>query len=407
MKIGATVPVSGGWMYGLADQLSTYKDIDLAVASTYDGHEIRTLDVERIRYFSLPSSTTHRYEKSLEIHWRNVIAEFRPDIIHIHGSEYTTALACINAEPDQKYVLSIQGIISSYARYYLGGIDRNSIIRNITFRDIVRNDNLLQAKRKFEKRGESEKLYFHKVKNIIGRTSWDYAHAKAMNPEINYFFCNESLRDSFYDSVKWNITNKSNFTIFLSQATYPLKGLHKVIEALPFLVKKYPKIKVKVAGRDIFKNRNLMSRLKINGYGNYIHALIRKYDLEKHVEFLGPLREMDMIQQYLNCHVFICPSSIENSPNSLGEAQLLGVPAITSYVGGSPDMVEHGTNGLLYRFEEVEMLAHYIDRIFSDDKLCKHLSENGIQAASIRHNREQNLLTMLNIYDKIINNVST
>lgn len=401
LEIGGVVAVSGGWMYGLADKLSTCEGIDLAVAATYNGPNLKTLNIERIRYFLLPSSSQLKYEKSLEIHWKKIIAEFQPDIIHIHGSEYMHGLACINAEPHQKYVLSIQGIISSYSRHYLGGIDSYSILKRITFRDIIKRDSLFQANRKFKKRGESEKLYFRKVTNIIGRTTWDYAHAKSMNPEINYFFCNESLRDSFYSSRKWNVNDKTNFTIFLSQAAYPIKGLHKVIDAIPLLIKKYKTLKVKIAGNDIFKNNGLISKLKISGYGKYINKLISKHHLEKHIEFLGPLNEMEMIQQYLSCHVFICPSSIENSPNSVGEAQLLGVPTIASYVGGTPDMIEHETSGLLYRFEEVEMLAYYIDRIFSDNKLCDYLSKNGIQKATERHDREQNLFNTVNIYTEI------
>ena len=54
------------------------------------------------------------------------------------------------------------------------------------------------------------------------------------------------------------------------------------------------------------------------------------------------------------------PSSIENSPNSLGEAQLLGVPCIASDVGGVTDMIPNKECGIIYRFEEVELLAKHI-----------------------------------------------
>jgi glycosyltransferase involved in cell wall biosynthesis len=267
----------------------------------------------------------------------------------------------------------------------------------------VKHDNLFLAKRKFEKRGKSEKLLFRKITSVIGRTDWDHSHAKSLNPAINYFFCNESLRESFYSSSKWDVSNKNNFTIFLSQAGYPLKGLHKVIDALPLLVKKYRTLKVKVAGNfDIFKNKGLFTKLRIPGYGAYVNTLISKHHLEEHIEFIGVLNEKEMVQQYLSCHVFVCPSSIENSPNSVGEAQLLGVPTIASYVGGCPNMIEHGKSGLLYRFEEVEMLAYHIDRIFTDNKLCEHLSVNAINEASKRHDREQILLNTIDIYNNIV-----
>ena len=54
----------------------------------------------------------------------------------------------------------------------------------------------------------------------------------------------------------------------------------------------------------------------------------------------------------------------------MGEAQLLGVPVIASYVGGVPDMVTHGETGLLYRFEEVEMLAEGIRNLFMNMALA-------------------------------------
>ena len=109
-----------------------------------------------------------------------------------------------------------------------------------------------------------------------------------------------------------------------------------------------------------------------------------------------------MIKEYLNAHVFVCPSSIENSPNSVGEVQLLGVPVIASYAGGMPNMVVYGETGMLYRFEEVEMLAEHIRRVFTDHTLARHLSENGIKAAEKRHHQRENLNQMLKIYRLIV-----
>ena len=141
--------------------------------------------------------------------------------------------------------------------------------------------------------------------------------------------------------------------------------------------------------------------MALGGYSKYLNHLIRKYKLENAIQFVGYLDEAEMIQEYLNCHVFICPSSIENSPNSLGEAQLLGTPSIASYVGGVPDMVSHGNTGLLYRFEEVEMLAQMIKSIFNSDELALHISINSIQVAQKRHNRETNVNRTLDIYNTI------
>ena len=218
---------------------------------------------------------------------------------------------------------------------------------------------------------------------------------------MNYHFCNETLRDGFYTSPKWDIANKVDYTIFLSQASYPIKGLHQVLKAIALLKKDFPEIKIRVAGQNITQTNSLRNKIKLNGYGAYIKKLINQLKLHDQVKFTGSLTEEQMIAEYLNAHFFICPSSIENSPNSLGEAQLLGVPVIASYVGGIPDMVTLGETGLLYRFEEVEMLVEQIRHIFSDAILANYLSENGIKEATLRHDKIINTNKTIALYSKI------
>src|SRR5690606_22978530 len=122
-------------------------------------------------------------------------------------------------------------------------------------------------------------------------------------------FCNEMLRSDFYSSKKWSITNCERHTIFLSQASYPLKGLHKVLEAMALLKDEFPTIKIKIGGHNNIKEDTFVDNLKLTGYGNFIKNKIRKLDLIDNVEFLGNLQEEQMINEYLKANVFICPSA--------------------------------------------------------------------------------------------------
>ena len=103
-----------------------------------------------------------------------------------------------------------------------------------------------------------------------------------------------------------------------------------------------------------------------------------------------------MKHEYLQSNLFICPSSIENSPNSLGEAQILGVPCLASYVGGVPDMMK-GNEDNLYRFEEVDMLAEKVCRVFGN----KGVQNLMIDQALERHDRLTNSVRQLEIYHKV------
>ena len=63
-----------------------------------------------------------------------------------------------------------------------------------------------------------------------------------------------------------------------------------------------------------------------------------------------------MREEYLKCGMFVCPSSIENSPNSIVEAALMGTPVIASRVGGIPDVLEDKTQCLLFDFSRQKSL---------------------------------------------------
>lgn len=65
-------------------------------------------------------------------------------------------------------------------------------------------------------------------------------------------------------------------------------------------------------------------------------------------------------------------------------------------------MIQHGETGLMYRFEEVEMLAANICEIFSNVKLALKISENAKIIATKRHNKEQNASRLHDIYSKLI-----
>jgi len=399
------VPFTGGWMYGLAREVANQSNIELAVASVYSGKELRVDKINGITYYTIPyKHTNKKYPRKLEPFWKSICEKFTPDIIHIHGTEYPRALACIKAYPFDSYVISIQGIVNKIGNYLYANIKPAVLLRNITFRDVLRNDNIINRRNRLIKYGKSsEKEYFKLTNNVIGRTNFDYSYVKSLNPNIKYHFCNESLRDGFYKAEKWDINSIKPYTLFLSQSERTIKGLHMVLKAIFYLKNDFHDIQIRVAGRDITKVDGFKDRLKLTSYGLYIRKLIRKFDLVDNVIFTGVLDGSKMVEELQRTHIFLCPSSIENSPNSLGEAQLIGTPVIASYVGGIPDMVVDGETGLLYRFEEIEMLAENIRRVFNDNKFAVHLSENGIIAAEKRHNREENLRQTLKIYNAVYN----
>lgn len=400
--IGGDMPTGGGWIAGVADALKTEGKHRLVLCFPHADNSLFG-EADGVTYYSYTRDDLSRYSEDTEKRFCNIIKEQAPDVVHVWGTEYPHTLAAVNACEKQglldRCVIHIQGLVSVYAEHYEAGLPYRAVV-GCTLRDLLKRDNVAGQKRAFIRRGEFEIQALRKARHVMGRTDWDEACVKAINPSVSYHFCNESLRNEFYSGA-WQIDKCEKHSIFVSQASYPVKGFHKMLMAMSEIVKKYPDAHLYTTGQDLLKSSSLIARQRSTYYFAYLRELIKKYGLEKHVTFLGRLDAEEMKQRYLSSHVFVSPSSIENSPNSLGEAMLLGVPSVSSDVGGVKNMMKHGKEGYVYPFDEPYMMAHYVCRIFEDDSIAEKLSANAKEHARVTHDRERNLEILLNIYEKI------
>jgi len=253
----------------------------------------------------------------------------------------------------------------------------------------------------FYKRGKYEINALKFANHVIGRTDWDCACTQQINSKVKYHFCNETLRDSFY-SHEWDIDKCDRNSIFLSQASTPIKGIHFMLQALPEIIKQYPKTHLYVAGNNLTSTDGLYNKLRISSFGMYIKKMIKELNLTQYVTFLGPLNEEQMCQQFLKSHVFVSPSTIENESNSLSEAKILGVPVVASYVGGVTNRITFNIDGYLYQHDAPYMLSYYVSKIFSDDNLALSFSTSAKLNARKIHNRKINAQTLIKIYHDIM-----
>jgi len=389
-------------MAGLAREIvSRAENIDLTVCFPYGGQKDQLHGyAHSLEYYSFPQSKeATKYDEKTQARFEAILRQAEPDIIHIWGTEYPHALAmaraCEKAGMLRKAVISIQGLCSIYAKHYYANLPQK-VVNSYTFRDVLKSDNIKQQRKKFEKRGGMEIEAIRKVNHVIGRTTWDKACASRINPHAEYHFCNEVLREEFYKN-QWDIKLCQRHSIFASQGYYPIKGLHMMLAAMPEIQKNYPDAHLYIAGGDITK----ISVIKRSSYSTYITKLIRRYGLQDAVTFTGALNEEQMCARYLKSHVFVSPSNIENSPNSLGEAMLLGMPCISSAVGGVPDLLWDREEGFLYQYDAPYMLAYYVSALFTNDQLACFFSVNAQKRAEGTHDREKNLKRLLDIYTLI------
>ncbi len=412
-RAGLPVQVKEGWIEGLYNSLMALvrekkQDFELAMAfpqfsrsETIEGE----LDGNSFYGFYKEEDKPYKYNKRLEERLKYIIEKADPDVVHIAGTEYEHAAAMVRVfNKPEKTVVSIQGLTSVYARHYMADLPIK-IRYGFTFRDLVKLDNLYFDRKKYYKRGAMEKETIRGAGHIIGRTDWDNICTRLINPEARYHYCSEILRKSFYDGSRWNMDECDSHTIFVSQGYYPIKGLHYMLEALSDIRKFYPDVRLRVAGGVSLNNAGLKNRLKQKNYQRYLAELIEKYSLAGCVEFLPPLKADEMKKMYLKSNVFVSPSSIENSPNSLGEAMMLGVPCVSSLVGGVGNMLIDGAEGFTYQHDAPYMLAYYVMEIF---RLQKENRQQLADMTDMAHSHamslfdsEKNAANMLEIYSGI------
>lgn len=357
---------------------------------------------DKCGYETFTAGPPHVYMPELEEKFRKQLLDFNPDVIHIWGTEYAHTLAMINAAEKadmlDRVVVSIQGLCSVIARHYAEGIPL-FVQRSTTFRDLLRWDNIHQQKMKFVRRGEFEVKAIEKTHNLIGRTCWDKACTEKINANACYHFCNETLRPPFYEG-EWSYISCKKHRIFASSCFYSVKGFHYLLEAFADVLKEYPDAVLSVPGVN-YMDSDLESMLRKSSYPRYLTKLTEKYGLKEHIEFLGDLSAEEMKAAYLSANVFVLPSTSENSPNSLGEAMLLGVPCVASMVGGVSTMMEHNNEGFLYQSTAPYMLAHYIKKVFAMGENAAELGKAARQHALKTHDPETNLNCLLEIYKEV------
>ena len=322
-------------------------------------------------------------------------------MIHVFGTEFPHTLAAVKVFDDSQHTLiGIQGLCSEIAKCYRAGLPEK-VWNKASFRDVLRKDSMRQQQIKFQKRGQNEIEAIQKTGNITGRTAFDKEKTEKINPAARYYAMNETMRTEFYDG-KWEPEQSEQYRIFLGQGDYPLKGTHFLLKAMGILKQKYPDLQLYVAGNSIIRQETAKDRLKLPAYGEYLLKLIKKYGLENHVHIAGRLSAQEMKEQFMKCSVFVCPSVVENSPNTIGEAMLLGVPVVASEAGGIPSMVENGNTGLLFKNHSSEELADAIASIWENPEMARELSAHERVRASFVHDSNKNYDRLMEIYISIL-----
>lgn len=389
----------GGWITGMLEALSAESDIEITFLFPVRNKAIKRDGThKKYKFFSFDDDICDKSKLSETriAFFSDVLDECKPDVIHVWGTEYAWSremtVACEEKGLLNKLLINIQGLVSIYGRHFCEGIPNEYIARRDNGKRSVSEE-----QEDFFLRGINEIEVLKKAAYICGRTDWDKACALSVNPDARYFHSREILRPVFYDSAgQWTWDSCRKETVFVSQASYPIKGFHYLIKALYDVKRRHPQLKVYVAGNDV------TCLTDESTYAQYIADELNRLEMNDTIEFIGNIGVEEMVSHYREANVFVSASLEENSSNSVCEAMMIGVPVISSFVGGVPTMLSHTVEGLLYPVSEPEMLAMYIMECFEKRDLCERLSKNASSRALEFVSREKAKAELLSIYHTIV-----
>ncbi|QQG46185.1 MAG: glycosyltransferase family 4 protein [Candidatus Niyogibacteria bacterium] len=124
--------------------------------------------------------------------------------------------------------------------------------------------------------------------------------------------------------------------------------------------------------------------------------------IEKRVRFLGNVGHRDLAKYYAISHLFVRPSRSEGLGSAFLEAMAAGLPIIGTNVGGIPDFLRDGSNGLFCEIDDPKDLAFKIKRIFYDQEFRKKLSENALRDARENYSWDAVATKMGGIFYRLI-----
>ena len=393
----------GGWVASVQKEIMKCENITLGISFCQDGEPEKVMQ-DGVAYYPVPNHRKSRKDKIIdlwkihdvkrdEVLWpyyeekfKKVIDDFKPDVIHIFGSELYQGLAA-RVTGDIPTVLHIQGLLYIYiyiylppsvskCQYYMSGKGLKGKYHNYQYlaywnRSVHREKAILKA-----------------VPHVIGRTDWDRQALAVLNPKATYHYGGEILRDVFYEKKDRQMSkDRPVITTTISFPTY--KGYDVIL---------------KVA--NILKNEVGLD-FEWNVYGNVQPEFMEKHTGLKHenlnINLKGVASAEVLRDSLLKSTLYFHSSYVENSPNSVGEAQLVGIPVVASRVGGTDSMVEHGKTGFLYPVTDPYMAAYYIKRLIDNLEENVNIGKAARETAMVRHDKKMIVEDLMKSYNEIVN----
>ncbi len=387
----------GGWQDSLERIVRTIPDLELIIAFVSEQHaEVKEIDgVTYVPIYTRWSFWERKFRKYWDVYVekmlpgaRRVVEQYLPDLIHIFGIEWP--FGQIVAYTNVPVVVHIMGAAVPYLN---ASYPPSYSACDVAFRHLLHPVKLyrLWNQQRYEKNWVSwERRTWSLVENYMGRTKWDESLSRLMHPNRHYFHVDEALRSVFLTSQrKWHIPASGSIKLVSTGCSTFWKGPDMMLKVAKILTDHQVDFEWNVVGKMNPQMKQLVeSKEKV------------RYE-DCHIRFLGYQQPEALLEILCSSTLYVHTAYIENSPNSICEAQCLGVPVVSTNVGGVSSLVHDGQDGILVPANDPWQMADAIIQLASDPERMQSFSENGSEVALSRHSDSQIKQQLLACYDAL------
>jgi glycosyltransferase involved in cell wall biosynthesis len=396
----------GGWIESLEKLVRENSNIELAVSFFHDIDHGKIVKKNSIYYPIKKDDKRKNPFRSIIRNWRggiskpknlnsiftDILSDYKPDLIQVFGTE--GPLGLIQEITDTPVVYHLQGLINPCLNTYypVNQSEINFFLNpDYLYQNIIGNSPAF-GKKRFKNQADREKRLLSKAKFVMGRTSWDRIIAKLYNPEVEYYQIEEVLRPEFYKTDKIEITKKSVLQIISTLSPTVYKGIDVLLKTAQIL-KELIDIPFQWNVIGLEKGDTMLTHFE--------KALNMRHD-QYNLVFQGKKNQNELVRLLKNSDVFVHPSYIDNSPNSVCEAQILGLPIIATNVGGISSLIEHNNTGFLVPANGVYEIVHYLKLLYLNPQIRISIGQSSKVEANKRHDRDRIMKDLMNSYEDIV-----
>lgn len=388
----------GSWINALMDLLKDNKGIDVGIIyPSYSRNEpycangisyfpvkIRLNPFIKIKHTFCTSAQLVKDDNTV----KKYVEYFKPDIIQMFGLEtiVSSIVKCITTVP---VVVHIQGICEPCLKaWFPKEFTKYNVWSRYPFKQRLFRKTIVDKYYRFRNLTKIEKDNYRCYHYYLGRTQWDQDMSLKNSPNRKYYVCNEVIRYDFYEQT-WHKKEGLRLVSINNGELY--KGFDTILLAAHSLTKKGFSFVWDVYG--ISANAPIIKIVEeILGYSFN----------ENNVRFNGKKTASELAKELSKATFYVHPSHVDNSPNSLCEAQIVGTPTVSTYIGGIPSLVKDGVTGYLFDDGDFEQLSNIIAGKYMLDDELNNISLNAKHVALLRHDRRGIVENLLKTYQEII-----